>query len=100
MIKKNISNFKNVDLLSNFFKVMGDTTRLQLLITLQNGELCVSELSKILDMTLSAISHQLKILKMAHLVKSRKEGKAVYYSLDDDHIYEVLEKSIEHIEEK
>lgn len=99
MSKKHELTFEDITLLSDFYKVMGDTTRLQLLITLQNTELCVSDLSKSLNMTLSAISHQLKILKMAHLVKSRKEGKVVYYSLDDDHIHDVLEKSIEHIKE-
>ncbi len=99
MYKNHALTFENITQLSDFFKVMGDTTRLQLLITLQSKELCVSDLSKSLNMTLSAISHQLKILKMAHLVKSRKEGKIVYYSLDDDHIHDVLEKSIEHIKE-
>ena len=79
---------------------MGDSTRLQLLIALQTGEFCVSDLSYLLNMTRSAISHQLKALRVSKLVKTRKDGKTVYYSLDDDHIREILEKSIEHIQEK
>ena len=79
---------------------MGDSTRLQLLMALQLDEFCVSDLSYLLNMTRSAISHQLKALKVAKLIKSRKEGKIVYYSLDDDHVREVLEKSFEHVKEK
>ena len=70
------------------------------LMALQLDEFCVSDLSYLLNMTRSAISHQLKALKVAKLIKSRKEGKIVYYSLDDDHVREVLEKSFEHVKEK
>ena len=98
--RKNMPKFKQISDLSDFFKVMGDSTRLQLLIALQKDEFCVSDLSNLLNMTRSAISHQLKTLKIAKLVKSRKEGKTVYYSLDDDHIKEILKKSLEHIQEK
>lgn len=98
--RENMPAYMQISDLSDFFKVMGDSTRLQLLIALQSDEFCVSDLSNVLNMTRSAISHQLKALRLAKLVKSRKDGKTVYYSLDDDHIKEILEKSLEHIKEK
>ncbi len=98
--RKKMPEYSEISDLSDFFKVMGDSTRLQLLMALQLDEFCVSDLSYLLNMTRSAISHQLKALKVAKLIKSRKEGKIVYYSLDDDHVREVLEKSFEHIKEK
>ncbi len=88
------------DALADFFKLMGDTTRLRLLITLLDGEARVSDLSDQLNMTLSAISHQLKLLKLAKLVKSRKVGKAVYYSLDDEHVHTILLMALEHVKER
>lgn len=98
--RKEMPEYGEISDLSDFFKVMGDSTRLQLLMALQLDEFCVSDLSYLLNMTRSAISHQLKALKVAKLIKSRKEGKIVYYSLDDDHVREVLEKSFEHVKEK
>ena len=98
--RKKMPEYCEISDLSDFFKVMGDSTRLQLLMALQLDEFCVSDLSYLLNMTRSAISHQLKALKVAKLIKSRKEGKIVYYSLDDDHVREVLEKSFEHVKEK
>lgn len=98
--RKKMPEYGEISDLSDFFKVMGDSTRLQLLMALQLDEFCVSDLSYLLNMTRSAISHQLKALKNAKLIKSRKEGKIVYYSLDDDHVREVLEKSFEHVKEK
>lgn len=86
--------------LSEFFKVMGDSTRIRLLWALELHELCVCDLAVLLNMTKSAVSHQLKALKNAKLVKSRREGKHVFYSLDDDHVKAILEKSLEHIREK
>lgn len=98
--RNKMPEYSDISDLSDFFKVMGDSTRLQLLIALQLGEFCVSDLSYLLNMTRSAISHQLKALKMSKLIKSRKEGKTVFYSLDDEHIRGILEKSLEHIQEK
>lgn len=83
--------------LSDFFKIMGDSTRLQLLWALEEYELCVGELAELLNMTKSAVSHQLKVLKTAKLVRNRKDGKNVYYSLNDHHIKLILEKALEHI---
>lgn len=85
---------------SDFFKVMCDSTRMRVMAALDSGEMCVCDLSALLDMTKSAISHQLKVLKDAHLVKSRREGKNVYYSLKDEHVKLIIEMGIEHIKEK
>ncbi len=85
---------------SDFFKVMCDSTRMRIMAALDSGEMCVCDLSALLDMTKSAISHQLKVLKDAHLVKSRREGKNVYYSLKDEHVKLIIEMGIEHIKEK
>lgn len=99
-ITKKMCDYNTTTDLSDFFKILGDSTRLQLLMALEHGELCVSDLSYILNMTISAVSHQLKALRTAKLVKMRKEGKIVYYSLDDDHIKKLLKVSFEHITEK
>ncbi len=85
--------------LSDFFKVMGDNTRIRLLWALEEAEMCVNDLAVLLDMTKSAVSHQLKILRTAKLVKSSKRGKNVYYSLDDHHVKLILEKALEHTTE-
>ena len=84
---------------SEFFKIMGDSTRIRLLRALDESEMCVCDLSVLLNMTKSALSHQLKTLKEARLVKSRRNGKHVYYSLDDEHIKVILEMAMEHVGE-
>lgn len=99
-IKKKMCSYDVVTDLSDFFKIMGDSTRLQLLMVLEYGELCVSDLAYILNMSISAVSHQLKSLRNAKLVKIRRDGKNIYYSLDDDHINSILEVSLKHILEK
>jgi len=86
--------------LSDFFKVLGDSTRMQILYALDQDELCVCDLAGLLNMTKSAISHQLKTLKKARLVKFRKEGKNVFYSLDDQHVTDIIEIAFEHTEHK
>ena len=85
--------------LSDFFKVMGDSTRIRLLWALEEAEMYVNDLAVLLDMTKSAVSHQLKILRTAKLVKAEKRGKNVYYSLADDHVKVVLEMALDHIRE-
>ena len=85
--------------LADFFKVLGDSTRVKLMWALDEKELCVCDLAVLLNMTKSAISHQLRALREARLVKFRKEGKVVYYTLADDHVREVFEKGFEHIKE-
>lgn len=85
--------------LAEFFKVFADSTRMKIIYALMEDELCVCDIAAIVGTTQSAISHQLRILKQSKLVKYRKEGKVVYYSLDDEHISEIVKKGREHIEE-
>ncbi|MDO5550787.1 MAG: metalloregulator ArsR/SmtB family transcription factor, partial [Lachnospiraceae bacterium] len=85
--------------LAELFKVFGDSTRIRILYVLFEAELCVCDIAQTLNMTQSAISHQLKILKQSKLVKSRREGKQVFYSLADDHVRTIIDQGREHIEE-
>jgi len=85
--------------LSDFFKVLGDSTRIKIMWALDESEMCVCDLAVLLNMTKSAISHQLHCLRQANLVKYRKEGKVVFYSLTDDHVKAIFEKGLEHIRE-
>lgn len=85
--------------LAEFFKVFGDSTRIRILSALSRSEMCVCDISALLSMTQSAISHQLRILKEARLVKYRREGKIVFYSLDDEHVKEIISTGLEHIRE-
>ena len=85
--------------LAELFRVFGDTTRMRILFVLFEAEVCVCDLASVLHMTQSAISHQLKILKQNKLVKSRREGKSVFYSLADDHVRTSIAQGQEHIEE-
>ena len=101
-----VNNVKNVmpqdDLiydLAEFYKVFADSTRMKIIYALMEKELCVCDIAAIVGTTQSAISHQLRILKQAKLVKYKKDGKVVYYSLDDEHIAEIVKKGREHIEE-
>ena len=85
--------------LADFYKVFGDVTRVKILCVLFQSELCVCDLAEVVGMTQSAISHQLRILKQMKLVKNRREGKIVYYSLADAHIQSILNQGMEHIVE-
>ena len=85
--------------LSEFFKVFGDTTRIKILWALDINEMCVCDIAYLLNMTKSAISHQLKYLRNANLVKYRKEGKVTFYSLKDNHVKDIIEIGFEHISE-
>ena len=86
--------------LAELFKVFGDSTRIRILSVLLGEEMCVCDLAEVLSMNQSAISHQLKILKQAKLIKNRREGKQVYYALADDHVTTILAMGLEHIEEQ
>lgn len=86
----------NIQKVSKFFKSLGDPTRLKILIALSEGEKNVTAITTVLDMEQSAVSHQLKILRDHHLVKTRKEGKTVYYSLDDQHVIDILQATFTH----
>ncbi len=85
--------------LAELFKIFGDSTRIRMLFVLFEAEVCVCDLAKALNMTQSAISHQLRILKANKLVKSRRDGKSVFYSLADDHVRTIIAQGCEHIEE-
>lgn len=85
--------------LAELFKIFGDATRIRILLVLFQSEVCVYDLAKLLNMTQSAISHQLRLLKQARLVKSRREGKIVFYSLADSHVRTMLDQGMEHIRE-
>ena len=85
--------------LAELFKVFGDSTRIRILFVLFEAEVCVCDLAKVLNMTQSAISHQLRILKANKLVNSRREGKSVFYSLADGHVRTIIAQGCEHIEE-
>lgn len=103
MVNDTLSKMPNTEILHNladFFKIMGDSTRCKLLFALLQNEMCVCDLANVLSMTKSSISHQLSKMKEVGLVKSRKSGKTVYYSLDDDHITEIFEVGLEHISHK
>ena len=85
--------------LAELFKVFGDSTRIRILFVLFEAEVCVCDLAKVLNMTQSAISHQLRILKQNKMVKSRREGKSIFYSLADDHVRTIINQGRDHIEE-
>ena len=85
--------------LSDFFKVLGDSTRMGILFAIDGEPMCVCDISEALGMTKSAVSHQLKILRQNKLVKYNKVGKNVYYELSDDHVRDIIEKALEHIKE-
>ena len=85
--------------LAELFKVFGDSTRIRILFVLFEAEVCVCDLARALNMTQSAVSHQLRILKQNRLVKSRRDGKSIFYSLADDHVRTIIAQGQEHIEE-
>ena len=85
--------------LAELFKVFGDSTRIRILYAMFNSELCVSDLADRLQLSQSSVSHQLRILKSSKLVKCRREGKSIFYSLDDDHVRKIISMGLEHVEE-
>lgn len=85
--------------LAELFKVFGDSTRIKILCSLFESEMCVCDLSALLSISQSAISHQLRVLKSARLVKFRRDGKVIYYSLDDEHIKHIFDEGLKHITE-
>lgn len=86
--------------LTAFFKVVGDGTRMRILVSLADAELCVCAIAELLGMELSAVSHQLRVLRQADLVRSRREGKTIYYSLADDHVHAIIRMGLDHINEE
>ena len=102
-VNNTISKMKDDDTINRvaeFFKILGDTTRVKILFALDQNELCVCDIANILNMSKSSISHQLGTLRRAGIVKCKKIGKEVFYMLDDEHVKEVFEVGMEHIEHK
>ncbi len=85
--------------LAELFKIFGDPTRIRILYAMLDTERCVNDIAGVLEMSQSSVSHQLRILKTSKLVKSRREGKSIYYSLDDEHVRSILNMGMEHIME-
>ena len=99
-IKTHIPEDETILKMADFFKVFGDGTRLKILYYLSRHELCVADLALLVQMQQSAISHQLKLLRLDRLVKYRKEGTTTYYSLDDEHINSIFKVALEHSQER
>lgn len=99
LAKSHTPDVETVQRLANFYKIMADPTRLKILIALESGELCVTDIAMLLNMSRSAVSHQLRSLKSAKLVRSRKDGKGVFYTLDDEHIHSIIKVALTHINE-
>ena len=85
--------------LADFYKIFSDSTRIKILYALDKSELCVCDISSLLNMTISAVSHQLKLLRESNLVKTHREGKVIYYSLADEHVQKIIECGLEHVME-
>jgi len=99
-VKENMPEEESLYDLAELFKVFGDSTRVRILWALDSSEMCVCDIAYLLNMTQSAISHQLRVLKQAELVKSRRDGKIVYYSLLDEHVRTIFDQGLSHINEK
>lgn len=99
-VGKKMKSESTIRRLSETFKVLGDPTRVKIVFALAQEELCVCDLSNLLDTTMSAVSHQLRVLRNMRLVRYRKEGKMAFYSLDDEHIENLFEEGLRHVEEK
>lgn len=99
-VKNNIPKEATLFELAELFKVLGDGTRVKILYALLSSEMCVCDIAALLQMTQSAISHQLRVLKQSRLVKYRREGKVVYYSLDDEHVKQIFDQGLIHIKER
>lgn len=97
---KKMPDFDTFNKLAEFFKILGDTTRVKILFALDQNEMCVCDIANVLGMSKSSISHQLGTLRRSGIVKCKKVGKEVFYMLDDNHVKEVFEVGIEHIEHK
>lgn len=98
-VRSQIPEARTLSDLAELYKLFGDPTRLKILMSLSRHELCVCDLASLIEMSQSAVSHQLRVLKQGRLVKSRREGKSIFYSLADDHVHSVLAQGMEHISE-
>lgn len=99
-IKNSLENEKEIELLSNMLKALSDPTRLRIIYILSKSSLCVCDISTILDINQSSISHHLRVLRDTKLVKFKREGKLVIYSLDDEHVLTLFEQGLNHVKHK
>lgn len=96
-LKSSLHSEKDMTRLSSIFKALSDPSRLRIIYLLSKSPLCVCDISQILDMSQSSISHHLRVLRDTHLVRFKKDGKMVIYSLDDDHVYKLFEQGLDHV---
>lgn len=99
LAKKKIADTEQVFEMAEIFKLLGEPTRLKIVLSLINSELCVCDLAGAMDANISTVSHQLRLLRNARLVKYRKEGKMIFYSLDDEHINKIVNEALNHYKE-
>lgn len=101
-VKKAVNELPDDELiadLSDMFKIFGDQTRMKILMALESGELCVCDIAAVMNMSQSAISHQLRVLKQSNIVKTRRDGKVVYYSISDEHVKDIFDIAMIHVQE-
>ncbi|NLG92595.1 helix-turn-helix transcriptional regulator [Caproiciproducens galactitolivorans] len=98
-VRRHMPDEENLLDLADLFKVFGDSTRVKILCALFHSEMCVCDIAALLGMTKSAISHQLRVLKQSKLIKNRRDGKVVYYSLDDEHVKTIFDQGLAHVTE-
>ncbi len=98
-VREQLASTNEIDKMAEFFKMFADTSRLKIILSLLNNELCVCDLASVVQMNQSAVSHQLRVLKLLRLVKSRRDGKVIYYSLDDEHVHDIVALAKTHFEE-
>ena len=96
-VRKSMPKDSEISKVVSFYKVLGDDTRIRILYALKEQEMCAGDIAVLLDMTKSAVSHQLAVMRNMHQIKSRRDGKNVFYSLDDEHIVDILEEALVHM---
>ncbi len=96
-VENNMPEHSDLDTVASFFKVLGDNTRIRILFALREHEMCAGDIAVLLDMTKSAVSHQLAVMRNMHQVRARRDGKNVFYSLDDQHIVDIIEEALIHM---
>lgn len=96
-VKNSMPGDAEIDKVVSFYKVLADKTRLRILYAIKEQEMCAGDIAALLDMTKSAVSHQLAVMRNMHQIKSRRDGKNVFYSLDDEHIVDILEEAMVHM---
>jgi ArsR family transcriptional regulator, lead/cadmium/zinc/bismuth-responsive transcriptional repressor len=99
-VQNQLLSTNEINKMAEFYKMFADSSRLKIILSLLNNELCVCDLTAVVQMNQSAVSHQLRVLKLLRLVKSRRDGKVIYYSLDDEHVHDIVAMALAHVEEE